>query len=159
MSKEKSILNWEDIKDKLFLRLEKREKSMKDSDERIRIPFLDLAVSIYCDWSKTHWEGVYVNRNHLILWKQDIKDVLRAALRNTFQKDNIVIPITDLLSSAFGKEIHIEDGSEKDMIVLTSGNLEYGAAMLLNTPELKKLADRFNSDLYLLPSSDRKSVV
>lgn len=153
MSKEKSILNWEDIKDKLFLRLENRGKSMEVPDERIRIPFLDLVVFIYCDWSKTHWEGVYVNRNHLILWKQDKKDVLRAALRNTFQKDNIVIPITDLLSSAFGKEIHIEEGSEKDMIVLTSRNLEYGAAMLLNTPELKKLADRFNSDLYLLPSS------
>ena len=117
MSKEKSILNWEDINDKLFLRLENRGKSMEVPDERIRIPFLDLVVFIYCDWSKTHWEGVYVNRNHLILWKQDKKDVLRAALRNTFQKDNIVIPITDLLSSAFGKEIHIEEGSEKDMIL------------------------------------------
>lgn len=154
MCKTKSILNWKDVKDKLFLRLENREENTANMDDRIGIPFLDLVIFIYCDWEKTHCRGAYVDRNHLILWNQDIKNVFLAALKNTLCEDNLfVAPITALLPPAVKDIIHIKEGPEKEIIVLSNREKDYGAAMLLNIPELKKLADRFNSDLYLLPSS------
>lgn len=43
--------------------------------------------------------------------------------------------------------------AEKVMMILTNKSVSFGVAMLLNISELKKLADQFDSNLYLLPSS------
>lgn len=151
----KDITNWESVRGKLFLRLTNYEKNKTDINEKIHVPFLDLAILIYCDWKEWGCNGFYVSGKHLLMWKQDSKNIYQTALENTFRKNNtLVTPLMNLLPEEAVGQIEMGNTiTKKEMIVLTNKSISFGAAMLLNTPALKKLADRLGSDLYLLPSS------
>ncbi len=149
MNRTRSIKNWEDVKDKVVLHLENYKRNVSDAGEKVYMPFLDLAVFFYFDWTDTGSNGIYINRNHLILWKKSTDDVFKTAFHNTFRKDNIlVVPLETLLAPVIGT-----DSSESKLTVLTNKKQSYGAAMLLNIPELEGLAEGFGGNLYLLPSS------
>lgn len=157
MNEMRAINTWENVKGKLFLRLTNYDRNRSDIEKKIYVKFLDLAILLYCDCREWGFEGFYVNKKHLLLWNQSIKNIFAAALENTFCRNNtFVTHITNLLPSGL---IHSEE-DETDIadmdnliMVLTNKAVHFGAAMLLNLHELKKLADQVDSDLYLLPSS------
>lgn len=157
MSKTNGIIEWEDAKGKIFLRLVNYEKNKTELEEKAYVTFLDLAALFYCSQDESGPEGFYVGREHLCAWNQDTGSILQTARENTFRKGNVfVASVTDLLKKA-GYGIPCGTGAEnmvkKPMTVLTNKPGFFGAAMLLNTQELKRLADQFCSDLYLLPCS------
>ena len=158
MNKAKGSIDWESIKENIFLHLVNYEKNKVNLEEKVYIPFLDLAILFYCGHEEADFNGFYVKKKHLLAWNQDINDLFRIAQVNTFQENNIVVVSVldvlthdDLFMSLCEKDKE-EDDSEL-MMMLTNKELSYGAAMLTNTDALKKLADQLNSSLYLLPSS------
>lgn len=157
MNELKDITKWKSVKEKLFLHLVNYERNKAAIEGKIHVPFLGLAILIHCDWKECDCNGFYVNKKHLLMWKQDIKNINQTALENTFRKNNtLVTSIMNLLPQEAAYAVQEEmamTNTEKEMIVLTNRSASFGAAMLLNIPELKKLADRLDSDLYLLPSS------
>lgn len=150
-------INWEDVKEKIFLHLVNYEKNKANIERKAYFKFLDLAILLYCDCTEWGCDGFYVSKKQIFMWHQDINDIYQAALENTCCKGNtLVTPVLDLFPEELVYKtqngIDIVD-EEKEMIVLTNQSLSFGAAMLLNMPELKKLSDLLDSDLYLLPSS------
>ncbi len=150
-------INWESVKEKIFIRLVNYEKNKADIERKAYIKYLDLAILFYCDCTEWGCDGFYVSRKQILMWHRDINDIYQAALENTYCKGNtLVTPILNFFPEELvyiaqnGMNIMMK---EKEMIVLTNQSLSFGAAMLLNMPELKKLADQFGSNLYLLPSS------
>lgn len=155
MNEIKSIINWECVKSKMYLRLVNYEKNKADIEGKVYVKYLDLAILIHCDYREWGLDGFYVGKKHLRMWNQSIKDIFQTAMENTYCKNNtLVTPIMNLLPQ---EAVHEVPGkmniTGEVMTVLTSRSLSFGAAMLLNVHELKKLADRLDSDLYLLPSS------
>ncbi len=161
MNEMRAINTWENVKGKLFLRLTNYDRNRPDIEKKIYVKFLDLAILLYCDCREWGFEGFYVDKKQLLVWNQNIKNIFAAALENTFCRDNtFVTHITNLLPSGL---IHSEEDAidiadmENLIMVLTNKAVHFGAAMLLNLHELKKLADQVDSDLYLLPSSVHES--
>ncbi len=157
MSEINISINWESVKGKIFLRLVNYEKNKADMERKAYIKFLDLAILFYCDCTEWGCDGFYVSKKQLLMWHRDVNDIYQTALENTYRKDNtLVTPILNffpeelIYMSQNGMNIML---IEKEMIVLANQSLSFGAAMLLNIPELKKLADQLDSNLYLLPSS------
>lgn len=157
MSEINISINWESVKEKIFLRLVNYEKNKADIEGKAYIKFLDLAILFYCDCTEWDFDGFYVSKKQILMWRQNINDIYQTSLENTYHKGNaLVTPILNFFPEELvyiaqnGMDILMK---EKEMIVLTNQSLSFGAAMLLNKPELKKLADRFDSNLYLLPSS------
>ncbi len=150
-------INWESVKGKISLRLVNYEKNKADMEGKAYIKFLDLAILFYCDCKEWGCNGFYVNKKQILMWNQSIKDIFQTALENTCNKDNtLVTPIMNLFPEELVYAAQNEMDSmvkEKGMMVLTNQSLSFGAVMLLNIPELKKLADQLDSDIYLLPSS------
>ena len=157
MNEMKSIINWEDVKGKIFLRLGNYEKNKADLERKIHVKFLDLAILIHCDCKERNLDGFYVSKKQALIWNKSIKDIYQAALENTYSRNNtLVAPIINLLPQEIAYVV--QDAmdiinTEKVMMILTNKSVSFGAAMLLNISELKKLADQFDSNLYLLPSS------
>lgn len=157
MNEMKSIINWEDVKGKIFLRLVNYEKNKADLERKIHVKFLDLAILIHCDFKEQDLDGFYVSKKQALIWNKSIKDIYQAALENTFSRNNtLVAPIINLLPQEIAYAV--QDAmdiinTENVMMVLTNKSVSFGAAMLLNISELKKLADQFDSNLYLLTSS------
>ena len=150
-------INWESVKEKIFLRLVNYEKYRADMEGKAYIKFLDLAILFYCDCTEWGCNGFYVSRKQILMWHRDINDIYQAALENTYRKDNTLV--TPILNFFPEESVYIAQNGmdvmpiEKEMIVLANQSLFFGAAMLLNIPVLKKLADQLDSNLYLLPSS------
>ena len=156
-------INWESVKEKIFLRLVNYEKNKEGIESSAYIKFLDLAILFYCDCREWGCGGFYVSQKQILMWHRDINDIYQAALENTYCKDNTLV--TPILSFFPEELVYIAQNGmdimmkEKEMIVLTNQSFSFGAAMLLNKPELKKLADQLGSDLYLLPSSVHEIIV
>ncbi len=150
-------INWESVKEKIFLRLLNYKKNKADMEGKACIKFLDLAILFYCDCTEWGCNGFYVSRKQILMWHRDINDIYQAALENTYRKDNTLV--TPILNFFPEESVYIAQNGmdvmliEKEMIVLANQSLFFGAAMLLNIPVLKKLADQLDSNLYLLPSS------
>lgn len=150
-------INWESVKEKIFLRLVNYEKNKENMKGKICIKFLDLAILLYCDCDEWDIGGFYVSKEQLLMWNRDIKDIFQVARKNTYCRDNtFVTPITNFFSEEpvyTGQDVKDIMVKEKEIMVLTNQSFTFGAAMLLNIPELKRLAAQLDSNLYLLPCS------
>ncbi len=94
MNEMKSIINWEDVKGKIFLRLMNYEKNKADLERKIHVKFLDLAILIHCDCKEQDLDGFYVSKNQALIWNKSITDIYQAALENTYSRNNtLVAPI------------------------------------------------------------------
>ncbi len=158
MSKTTGNIMWESARGNIFLRLVNQERNEVKLEEKVYIPFLDLAILFYCDLKEYGLGGFYVKKEHLLRWNQDTDSLLRTARENTFHKNNILVGFTTREMLCDGRIMSTnEEDMKKDeptlMITLSNKDMLYGAAMLTNTDELKKLADRLDSSLYLFPSS------
>lgn len=124
MNEMNTINTWGNVKGKLFLRLTNYDRNRSDIEKKVYVKFLDLAILLYCDCREWGFEGFYVNKKHLLVWKQSIKNIFAAALENTFCRDNtFVTHITNLLPPNL---IHSEEDEadiadmENLMLVLTN---------------------------------------
>lgn len=134
-------INWESVKEKIFLRLVNYEKYRADMEGKAYIKFLDLAILFYCDCTEWGCNGFYVSRKQILMWHRDINDIYQAALENTYRKDNTLV--TPILNFFPEESVYIAQNGmdvmpiEKEMIVLANQSLFFGAAMLLNISVLK----------------------
>jgi hypothetical protein len=118
--------------------------------------FLDFAVIFYCllESSSTQQAGILVHNHHLSLWDVDCETLYDAAVHNSpilleYRLDNmqeILAPVV--------KELYVSDDEEPfPMYILSNQNRTYGASVILYPGLLSRLADSFEKDLLILPSS------
>jgi len=156
-------MNWESVKKNIFLRLVNYGMNRANIEKKAYVKFLNLAILLYCDCRKWGFDGFYVDMKHLPIWDQGLKSIFQAALENTYCKNNVFVThINNLLPQNAAYELAVDAEliqTKTEVIVLTNKAIHFGAAMLLNITELKRLADQFGSDLYLLPSSVHEILV
>lgn len=131
--------------------------------------FMDLAFvyKYYIgkeEFKESGMATITINNNHLKLWDVDTNEVHRLALENTPQLLPCVIqPIQNILSKLMG--IDMEDFIQEDineiipMYVLSNVNNMYGAGCIVYEDVLKNLADKLDSNLYILPSSIHETII
>lgn len=150
--------NWDLIKSKV--RMEVINKKWNE-ELLVEVPFremCDLAVICRVIFHEDE-EGrasCLVKKDMLRLWNISEGELWDAAYENLKEYDFCVRKMRDVLS-AFFEEIHTEDdeqNAENEMMYVIS-NVNYigGAAGILRADILSGLSEKYDSDLYILPSS------
>lgn len=146
------LTDFNNVKDKLSLRLVNREKNNKIMKLCPYKEYLDFIVIVNINVNVFNSVGtVKVTNDILKAWNKSFEDIFEIALNST-------IPVIKSMVELFGFS---EEDVNDFIYVITNKDSYFGsAAMLYNNNEpLIKIAEKFDSDLYIFPCSVHEVVV
>lgn len=156
---------FENIRPRIVYKLIHQGKNKELLKEVPWIPYLDLAIVFYCLLSKSPTENasVLIRNEHLCYWNVSAEDLLSLAQKNTpFLLSSCCDSLAELLLPVLEQLPVQEQIDTKNafastslvpMYVLTNQQRFLGACCILYDDVLKEIAERLDSDLYILPSS------
>ncbi len=154
--------DFERIRPRIAAKLIHREKNMGSLSENVpHIPFLDLAIVFYCLFPVDSDIGnatILLDRSHLALWKITAEELYPIAMENS---QRLMPPqlrsINQVLREMTGPAGYPSSPLPEDplfpMYVLSNEENLFGAVCIAYDGLIRSCADRFGSDLYILPSS------
>lgn len=150
------------VREHLAYRLINYEKNKELLETVPHVHYLDLAIVFYCllNFSDQSSATILIHSDHLKLWNINAAELYHQACQTTphllpydFQN------MTSILSDAFGKSPqpnqNIDQAADSfcPMYVLTNSLKLYGAGCVLYPCLLETIAEKLDSDLFILPSS------
>lgn len=120
------------------------------------VKYLDLAIIFKClvsneeDASAT----ILIHYNHLSFWNIEINELYELAMQNTpnlleYRLENMTQVLCDIFDEEFPNEIDMRF----PMYVLSNRTKINGASCILYNDLLSTIAERYQTDFYILPSS------
>ena len=146
------LTDFNNVKDKLSLKLINREKNKKIMKLCPYKEYLDFILIVNININVFNSVGaVKVTNDILKAWNKSFEDIFEIALNST-------IPVVKSMVELFGFS---EEDVNDFIYVITNKDSYFGsAAMLFNNNEpLIKIAEKFNSDLYVFPCSVHEVIV
>lgn len=146
--------DYDRVKDRIFYKLVSFEKNKKYLKDVPHLRWNDLAIVFYYALEEDLLEGasIAINRQHMLMWKQNAESLYRMAKRNMKRgMPELLVSMRELVMELTGVWIREEDTIP--MYVLTNQDKRFGAAAMLYSERIRELAERFESDLLILPSS------
>lgn len=146
--------SWDEAKDRIELDLANtkwNEGLFKDAPHK---EFLDLTVYCRLVFAKdeTGIASAVVKESMLVRWGIGEQDMWEAASSNLKKEAYQFMNLRSLIGKS-AKAVDIKECRSASMCVLTNPVMYYGAAGILRTDLLEKLAQLKKTDLYILPSS------
>lgn len=151
-----SFLDWGRAKERITFRLinwKANDKFLKDVPH---IRYLDLAVifTYLVEIDDAGQGNIVIHDCHAKNWGVDEKALYEVAMNNSPE----LLPMSCMPMSRMLEDLLPDDASNSaedipDMLVLTNRTKTYGAAVILYPGLLKSVADQFDTDFWLLPSS------
>lgn len=153
------------IRDKITMNVVNKERNKELLEKIPHKTWKDLAIiyKVILDETDEGTATVTITNKHLEMWNIDAEDLHRRAILN---KSTIsptkIIPMMQLLNQMMMQEMGISEMEEGEleemednlpMYVLTNKKKSYGAAAMFDKDALKNLANKLESNLYILPSS------
>lgn len=135
------------------------------------VPYIrwnDLAICFYYvfDSDDDGYATILVRNDHLKLWKVDTDELFELASRNTPRLmeddlDTLASTLRLLLpdEERFKVDEAVGDDPALDMYVLTNKSRIFGATCILYSDCIRRLAQRYNTGLYILPSSIHEVII
>lgn len=158
-------LSYESCKDKIIYRLVSFELNKGITDEIPHIPFLDLMITFHCYLRQDErgMASIRITNALLATWGISTEILFKLAQKNTRKLFPVrICSMKEMLKGMLAKK-GVEDPSlewkesENDFLehpyVVTNEEGINGAAVILYPDTLKQIAEIFQSDFYLLPSS------
>lgn len=151
-------MTFENIQDRIFMRLINFEQNQRLLENVPYIPFLDLAITFYCliERSEEAIASFIVTNQIRSDWELDLSKLFKLAMKNTPHLFPAVISTMDEIVEAMLQRemIELQEYYRENPVYVMSNLWEInGAAVLLYENVLKDFADRCQMDFYVLPSS------
>lgn len=165
------IEDYQEVKDKICVRLMNADSNHDYLAEIPHIPYLDLAVVFYVLLEK-HDHGnitIIIKQNILDMWKKTIEDIYADALWNMKEEsvrpepiqgimeeiiqDKLTSGELDLMDCLMMHMLMTKKADRSGLYVLTNQNNFFGASRMLETDTLQKLSKKLDCSLYLIPAS------
>lgn len=146
--------DFKQVKDRIFYKLVSFEKNRRLLETLPHYRWHDLAIIFYyaMEEEKVGRASITIHQHHLAMWGQSMDTLYRVAQGNMRSgKPELLVSMKDLLEEMVG--LQLGEDTYIPMYVLTNQEKLYGAAALLYSERMKELADRWQSDLLILPSS------
>lgn len=146
--------DFKQVKDRIFYKLVSFEKNRRLLEKLPHYRWHDLAIIFYyaMEEEKVGRASITIHHHHLTMWGQSVDTLYRVAQGNMKNgKPELLVSMKDLLAEMVG--LQLGENTYIPMYVLTNREKLYGAAALLYSERMKELADRWQSDLLILPSS------
>lgn len=146
--------NFEQVKDRIFYKLVSYDKNRKMLEKLPYYKWNDLAIIFYyaMEEERIGRASITIHHQHLKMWEQSL-DTLYAVAQENMKKSmpELLVSMKDLLEETTG--LKMGEDTYLPMYVLTNQEKVYGAAAMLYSEHMKKLAERWQTDLLILPSS------
>ncbi len=146
--------NFEQVKDRIFYKLVSYNKNRKMLEKLPYYKWNDLALIFYyaMEEERIGRASITIHHQHLKMWEQSL-DTLYAVAQENMKKSmpELLVSMKDLLEETTG--LKMGEDTYLPMYVLTNQEKVYGAAAMLYSEHMKKLAERWQTDLLILPSS------
>ena len=147
--------DYDKVCDRVMFKLIGYEKNKKMLENMPFRTITDLAVVYFCEVSDPRiGTGVIMIRNeHIAHWNIDEERLYQDALLNTPRLNPVSInSLMDTVAELSGIS-DLEDEDDFGMMVLSNQNKMFGASAILYPDILQEVADRFECDLIIIPSS------
>lgn len=142
----KEITSWDYAKDNLILCLQK-----KSNEDILKTNFLDMEVYVRVRVSD---EGTFKVTNNMFSVSKE--EILKRAIEQSM-KETEVKWLSDMMKE---QGVPVEPTHDKnDQLILTTKSKHYGASVILNEQLLRNIAERFNSNLVIFPSSIHECII
>ncbi len=165
----KNINDWNWAKNKVMFTLVNTEKNKEVLKAVPSTPFLDLSYTYYIQLQNGNFENgnVRIKNEYLDRWDITLEELHKQAVKNLmkFTKEEMEPMVDVVLKILFeGNNEFKEEGTKfirevnseseySEMHVLSTTSHIYGAVYMFYSSKIKALADKLDSDLYILPSS------
>lgn len=164
-----SLDDYNDIKDKIVVRLVNKKLNEALLDKCPHIDYLDLAITfrfIVSD-DKNGVATIIISNNEFVKWGITLEELYRNSIANSYRiypcyvesLSNIVLNDFNANRYRLPDEV-VEDleiiesvASEVKIYILTNTSKLYGATVMLYDNVIKDFADTHGSNVYILPSS------
>ncbi|MBQ6995995.1 MAG: hypothetical protein IJN64_16165 [Lachnospiraceae bacterium] len=161
------LIDFENVKDRITYILVNHDMNKEMLDEYPHTDFLDLAKLYVINISdlKEGTATIKINHSLLCLWDKRIEEIDMIATENTerlfpVQADRLDMIVKAMMLQGLGEDNISEDmqswllsADDSMLYVVTNHLMVNGAGVMCYRNVIKNLADRLNSDLYILPSS------
>lgn len=144
------FMDYEKIKQVIAMKLVNYHSNMELLRNIPHFRFLDLAITFYCVLGAQE-AYITITNEHLRIWNISKERLYEWAKGNTEQ----VLPweLIDMAEVVRKMAGDNEIPLEKLMYILTNKKKQYGATCMLYDGVLREIAQRLQSDFYILPSS------
>lgn len=142
------------VKDRIFYKLVNFAENKKFLADAPHLCWHDLAIVFYYALKDEVMAGasITINRQHMLMWKQNADSLFRTAERNTKRyMPELLVSIRELVADVTGITVQGED--DLPMYVLTNKDKRFGASAMLYSERMGELAEKLGGDLLILPSS------
>lgn len=150
------FLDYEKMKDKIVFSLINYNRNKNRLKEIPHKRFLDLAVvfRLYLDERDEHQVTAQINQYHMEGWKVSVDEIYAQAMKNCARLQ----PVRhgSLESFLFGVEEKDDcesHGIFPKLYLMTNTSGIDGASTILYSGEIRRISERFGSDVVILPSS------
>lgn len=146
--------NFEQVKDRIFYKLVSFDKNRKMLEKLPYYKWNDLAIIFYyaMEEEKIGRASITIHNQHLKMWEQSLDTLYTVAQENMKRSmPELLVSMKELLEETTG--LKMGEDTYLPMYVLTNQEKVYGAAAMLYSGQMKKLAERWQTDLLILPSS------
>ncbi len=156
-------LDYDNNEKMIIYRLISRERNKELLKEVPYIPFLDMAITFHLVVSvnKNYVQSLKISKELQKKWNITVEQLLKVAKRNTEK----MFPAEVRGLREFIREYLLSQGEELtnvekvDMIIVTNELGINGAVTILYEGIIEELAKRYETDLYVIPSSVHEMIV
>lgn len=157
-------VDYEECREKVVYRLISLEKNRQLLQEIPHIPFLNLAVtfSVVCNMSEHGLESLRISNELMDKWGITTAQLVHLAEKNTPRLFPVKI---DSMENVLFTYLGLKDGlfSENTdcgpLLIVTNESGINGASVLLYKDVIHNIAEKYQSNLYILPSSIHEIIV
>lgn len=174
-----TFIDFSKVKDGIMYKLINFEKSQELLQEIPYVKYLDLAVVFFYEVldfpEKGSVSNILIRNDHMEKWGASVEDLYNAAFDNTPSKhpvrvqdmESVIKIMTEMTSDGENSEDSNEDflcnivpnPEVSTLYILSNHKGFYGAACLMYPDLLKKVAEKMETDIYILPSSVHEILV
>lgn len=142
------LREWEKVKELIVFKLINTDMNKALLEKLPHKEILDLAMVFMVDIPEV--DGSCIVNNELFnSWKIDMDLLKEKALENTMQRYPLSMKnLRDMIAPILGVDI-----PEHDLYVLSNETYKFGAAVILYPDVLARLAEQWQSDIYIIPDS------
>lgn len=146
------MYDWEKVKTLVTFKLINTERNLELLQSIPHQEILDLSM-VFLITLKEVGGTIMIYNNHCDMWGIELEELVCVAKENT----PVINPISVISMKDIARELFVDEADEipdeLEMYILSNQSKSLGAAAMLYPDSVKNIADRLESDLYILPSS------
>lgn len=161
------LMNFEDIKNKIGLKLINTKKNKEFLKTVPSIPFLDLSIIFYVliGANAQGIAGMNIINEYMVNWNVTIQDLWECALKNSSEMFPAVLQtmtsvLKEMMEAKKEGNLLVENTGERDgMYVLSNQLKSYGAACIVYPDIPVMIGEILKKDYYIIPSSVHEIII